>query len=298
MVFLSVCCPVYNEEHKIIKTLYTLLYDLTDSDFEWELLLCLSGCTDNTEQVVRSNFGDDSRIIIILEETRTGKSSAVNLLYKNAKGSILLFVDSDIDWQRGSLIKLITPFYNEFDVAICAGRIMPDNLESKIIDQMSEISFRYWHQLRLKQDRENRLWSISGQIYAIRKDLFTEIPNAIVNEDAYVGSSVKHRGFRIKYVPDACVLIDYPRTWRQFLTQKIRTRVGWLQMQEETKSDVTGLYRELTQLMIDDLKHRNVSLRDALLIIYLLFINKLLFFAGSVNLRLKSRTELVKWKRI
>ncbi|MFX0135606.1 MAG: glycosyltransferase, partial [Candidatus Hodarchaeota archaeon] len=68
---------VYNEE----KNIYKLLNFLNKEQFSHELrniFVVCSGCTDNSEEIVKSFFKNNNKIVLIHEEKRLGIPHALN----------------------------------------------------------------------------------------------------------------------------------------------------------------------------------------------------------------------------
>jgi len=76
---ISILLPVYNGEETIADTVKSLLQQ-TYSDFE--LLVCIDGTNDRSEEIVRSF--DDSRIKILKNEKNAGLGRTLNRLVYNA----------------------------------------------------------------------------------------------------------------------------------------------------------------------------------------------------------------------
>lgn len=294
-MFLTVCIPVYNEEKNITTCVNSVLNDLNTIEQMWEVILCLSGCTDQTETVVRDTYSDHERIEVIIEQQRTGKANAVNLLVERASGNHLIFIDSDIILKPGSMKALLSGFHDD-KTFLTAGRLEPIIDRKTLFDSLNRLSLHYWHQFRLNYDQTDMLWSICGQLYCIKKEHMPEIPISIVNEDAYIGSRVIQCGGRVKYVPDAVAYIDYPHDLSSYFRQKIRTRAGWHQIKQETQQDVSRIYEELKRLAHADF--RSANLKKKLHISILLALNELLFLIGRIRFMRTKQNELVLWKRI
>ncbi|MEK6889290.1 MAG: glycosyltransferase family 2 protein [Nanoarchaeota archaeon] len=114
---ISVIIAAFNEEKKISKCLNALL-NQTIKDIE--IFVVDDGSTDSTVSVVRE-FERKNKNIHLLQQKRQGPGAAKNLATKKAKGSILVFVDSDEYPRKDYLEKLIYPIIkNKSETAIGA----------------------------------------------------------------------------------------------------------------------------------------------------------------------------------
>jgi glycosyltransferase involved in cell wall biosynthesis len=91
--FVSIIIPAFNRENLIAETLETVLHQ---SYPYWEALVVDDGSDDNTCGVVESYTKKDERIRLI-RRSREPKGGSVcrNIGIENAKGSYIIFLDSD-----------------------------------------------------------------------------------------------------------------------------------------------------------------------------------------------------------
>ena len=90
--FFSIVIPLYNKENSIEKTLKSVFYQ-SFSDFE--VIVINDGSTDKSDEKVKAF--SDVRVRLISTENR-GVSQARNLGLKEAKGTLIAFLDADDYW--------------------------------------------------------------------------------------------------------------------------------------------------------------------------------------------------------
>lgn len=104
-MLISVIIPTYNEEKVILECLASL-QKYSEKDFE---IICVDdGSTDTTMQKLRSASKTFENLRLI-EQKHQGPAMARNLGAKNAKGEILVFVDSDMTFDSDFLPNLVKP---------------------------------------------------------------------------------------------------------------------------------------------------------------------------------------------
>lgn len=87
---ISVCIPVYNAQNTLKQAVWSVL----NQSFEnFELLLYLDGCNDESEKIIDSF--SDKRIKKIVSATNNGIVYARNQLVKTAKGKYIAWLDAD-----------------------------------------------------------------------------------------------------------------------------------------------------------------------------------------------------------
>jgi teichuronic acid biosynthesis glycosyltransferase TuaG len=100
----SIIVPVYNGEKYIIDTLESVR---RQTHKEWELLLVLDGCTDNSSSLADTycKQHQEERIKILKKDTNEGAAKARNLGLAQAKGRYIAYLDADDLWKEEKLEK-------------------------------------------------------------------------------------------------------------------------------------------------------------------------------------------------
>ena len=101
----SIIIPTYNEESVILDCLNSLS---KQSLKDFEIIVVDDGSTDKTLQVL-SDLGYMINDLRILKQNHLGAGAARNLGAKNAMGDILVFVDSDMTFDKNFLKMLVKP---------------------------------------------------------------------------------------------------------------------------------------------------------------------------------------------
>ncbi|MEM4625594.1 MAG: glycosyltransferase [Candidatus Pacearchaeota archaeon] len=108
---ISFLIAAHNEE-KIISTALENLLNLPYE--EYEVIIGLDGCTDNTEDIVRSYVNRSNRFKYFKFNLRKGKSAIINEIIKKASGEIIIINDADWYFQVKDS-KLLKKFLSVFD---------------------------------------------------------------------------------------------------------------------------------------------------------------------------------------
>lgn len=237
----SIGIAAYNEGNTISQVINSIYTQLTMS---CEVIVVADGCTDDTIRVVRKLQGRYQNLRLVIENIRKGKPSALNTIKTIATGQVLVLTDADVIWRNHALSMLLPNFSDPRVGAVCA-RVVPLNSSTTLLSKLAHIACFIWHKVRMQQSFEGRLFSPSGNLYAVRRELFPYIPHAILNDDAYVGLQLTRNGFLVKYEPQAVVYGQFPTTLHEFCRQKIRTRLGRLQLRSYGWADeIHGLESE------------------------------------------------------
>ncbi|MBT3297611.1 glycosyltransferase [archaeon] len=155
----SIIIPAHNEEDYIIKTvLSTLGQDRND----FETIIVVNACEDNTEQKVNSFIEETPFQHIVkkvnCEHANVGKARNVGAKY--SKGKILIFLDADTLLEEKSLNKIESQFTKLHSVASC--KVKPD---------INKIKFNFLMNLK-NFNHTNNIYHGSSGIIVCRKNDF------------------------------------------------------------------------------------------------------------------------------
>lgn len=245
---ITVGIPTYNEEKVISKTIISVLAQLKEDD---ELIVVASGCTDDTIPEIKKI--NDSRIKLIIEKERNGKSSALNIIIKKAKGDIIVQTDGDVIVGHNAINKLVKHF-SDSAIGAVSGNPIPMIPEDNLFYSWSIMSYRKMGEIREKEI-ENKTFNVhlSGYLLAFRKEALDKVPFAKGAVDAWMGKIIKEKGYKLTYEPNAKVFVKCPTTIKDFLIQKARVRAGYDYLPEAPramKKEIFYLPKELLRISI------------------------------------------------
>lgn len=192
---LSVIICAYNEADVILKKLDNL-FALDYPREQLEVIVASDGSSDGTAELVR---GYDAPEIKLLDLPRQGKNRTLNTAVSHATGDILVFSDADSMLMNDALRHLVAPFADQ-----TVGGVAGDyRYAIDIVEGDGERT--YWGYDRLIKEWQARAGSITsatGQIYAIRRELFCPVPLG-VTDDFFTSSQVPAAHMRLVFEPKA-----------------------------------------------------------------------------------------------
>ena len=191
-----------------------------------EIVIASDGSTDRT--VAEARRRDDPRVRV-LDMPRTGKASALNAAVAASTGEILVFSDANTAYAPDAIRQLVRSFADP-DVGGVAGNQVylpasggePADAPSAAATGAGERS--YWDFDRLLKDAESlggSVISATGAIYAIRRELFREVPDG-VTDDFMTSTRVIAAGRRLVFEPNAVALEPVASSSRGEYRRKVR----------------------------------------------------------------------------
>jgi cellulose synthase/poly-beta-1,6-N-acetylglucosamine synthase-like glycosyltransferase len=213
----------YNEEKTIRKSIQS---GLDSKPPVSEVIVVASGCTDGTENEIRKAMEKDPRVKLIVEKSRRGKGSAINRILLAATGDLIVMTDADLTYDPDSINELIKKF--DKNTGVVSGR--PQYYaKNPMFDWWGEFASECASRQRIAREKKG-FRAISGYLYALRSGIVDKIPHSAKSEDAFIGELVGQAGYKIGYAPKAVVNVGYAENLRDYLTQKVRTHYGHIEV--------------------------------------------------------------------
>ena len=125
---LSIIIPAYNEEERITKTLNSYL-DYLKGKINFEIIVIINGCTDNTLEVVKKIAQKNKEIKYVDIGKVASKGIAVTEGFKLADSELIGFVDADLATPPNAFYDLVKNIEN-YD-AVIASRWMKNSKINK-----------------------------------------------------------------------------------------------------------------------------------------------------------------------
>lgn len=225
--FVSVVIAAYNEEKVIASTIHSIL----KSDYEnLEVIIVNDGSKDNTSNVITNTFSSDGRVHLIDKENG-GKSSAVNVGFKAAKGEIVVCLDADTIIAKNAISLMIRHFTDK-NVAAVSGNVKVGNVHN-LLTLWQHVEYITGFNLERRAFAYlNCITVVPGAIGAWRKSAVEAVGYFHENtlaEDTDITLKLLRKGYTISYEEYAYAFTESPSDLRSLLKQRYRWAYGTLQ---------------------------------------------------------------------
>ena len=107
---ITVVTPTYNRAHTIRKA-YDSLISQTNKDFEW--IVVDDGSSDDTKELIKQFINEKNVNIRYIYKKNGGKHTALNVGTREAKGELLLILDSD-DYLDSKAIEIVNEYWKKY----------------------------------------------------------------------------------------------------------------------------------------------------------------------------------------
>ena len=196
----SLLISAFNEEAVIERKIRNIL-EIDYPKEKLEVLIGDDGSADSTAEIV-ARFADQG-ITLVKAPKNAGKAAMLNRLEKIAQGDILVFCDANTMFFPNVIRKLVAPFRDRKIGCVCGHLILSDKSGSVLGRGESS----YWDlesEIKKFEGILDRLIGGNGALYAIRKELYTELPvKKSVMDDFFITTKILQKGYYSTFVPSA-----------------------------------------------------------------------------------------------
>ncbi len=251
----------YNEADNIIKLLTALTGQTLNTVEIAEIIVVSSACTDGTDDLVREYCVTHPIVRLISQETREGKSAAINLFLQSASSDLLIIESGDTVPESDVVEKLISAFTDP-KVGASGGRPTPVNNTDSLMGYAVHLLWRLHHQMALISPK-------LGEVIAFRR-LMKEIPAESAVDEASIEAIIKAKRLKLKYVPDAIIYNKGPETVSDFVKQRRRIQNGHLWLQRQQKYSVASQSHQLLlQVMVKEMEAHPLQIPKLIVVMML-----------------------------
>ena len=223
----SILIPAYNEEAVILNTVRAAL---ASNYPKLEILVVDDGSADRTAELVRTNFGRDRRVRLLLQSNH-GKPSALNNALGEAIGEIVVSIDADTIVDPEAVSRLVRHFADP-SVGAVAGNVKVIN-RNRWITRWQALEYITSQNLEKRAfDLLNCIPVVPGAVGAWRADLLRSndgFSGDTVAEDTDLTLTIRRNGWKILYDETAIGRTEVPETVDALVRQRFRWTFGTLQ---------------------------------------------------------------------
>jgi poly-beta-1,6-N-acetyl-D-glucosamine synthase len=219
---ISILIPAYNEEAVIVKKLENTL-DLDYPRDKLEVVVASDGSTDRTVELIRP-YMNRGVLLFDYPENR-GKMSVINRTIPELSGELVVFTDASAIF-RGDALRFLVSGFSDETVGAVSGALILKEEEGEKGDLSVDL---YWRLEKFVREQESRLYSCvsaTGAIYALRRRLFSALPEDTILDDMLIPLDPVRSGYRILFESRALAFEEGYTNLELEFRRKVRTLVG------------------------------------------------------------------------
>ena len=192
-----------------------------------QIIVSLDGSTDGSEFVIWKYVSQG--VEMVHSRDHAGKAAALNRALRRATGDIVVFADVRQTLSPNAIRELAASFADETVGAVSGELLLMDESQQEATTEVG-LYWRYEKALRSMESEIHSIAGATGAIYAIRRELYEELPEDTILDDVLTPLRIVLRGKRAIFEPEAkaydsvacCPLAEYRR--------KVRTLCGNYQL--------------------------------------------------------------------
>jgi cellulose synthase/poly-beta-1,6-N-acetylglucosamine synthase-like glycosyltransferase len=226
--FVTILVPAHNEERVIEKTVRDILALDYPVD-SMELLVINDSSTDRTGEILEEMRKDDERLRILHvtpDIGGRGKSRALNIGLREAKGELIAVFDADNRPDKSTLIYLCATMQIHPELGGALGMFRCVNRKANILTRFINIEgIGFQWIVQAGRWRLLRLATLSGTNFVVKKELLISLggwDEEALSEDSELSIRIFETGKRIAFVPYAVTWEQEPQSLKIWYKQRRR----------------------------------------------------------------------------
>ena len=214
---ISIIINSFKEPHLIGKAIESILKNNIKEKYE----LIIAAPDKETASVIK-NYAKKHKQIKYLKDEGKGKVNALNLIFKIARGKIIILTDGDVYVSDNSIQEILNEFEDE-SVGCVSGHPISTNNKNTMLGYFSHLLFDAGaHNIRKLRDGKNQFLECSGYLFAFRNGVIKELPTDVA-EDSITPYYFWKNDYKIRYAENALVYVKNPNSLKDFIKQRKRT---------------------------------------------------------------------------
>lgn len=214
----------FNEEAWLAKKIEnSLALDYPQEKFA--IMFVTDGSTDGFSDIL----GRYPRIMHLHQTERLGKTAAMNRGMKVVESPIVVFSDANAMLNREAIRKIVAEFCDARVGCVCGEKRLWKDDQAEATEAGEGFYWRYESRIKAAETRLGSCIGAAGELFAVRRDLFTEVPEDTILDDFTISLGIALRGYRVAYAAGAYATETASADLGQEWKRKIRIAAGHVQ---------------------------------------------------------------------
>ena len=268
----------YNEE-KIIKSKMDNCATLDYPKDKLHVIWVTDGSTDSTNMLLTTY----PNITVLFSPERKGKTAALNRAMSFIKTSYTIFTDANTMLNTESIKEIMTCFTNPKTGCVAGEKRIENKDKDNAVSGGEGFYCRYESKLKAWDSKLYSAVGAAGELFAIRTELFTPMPEDTLLDDFILSLRIAMQGYKIAYCDKAYAIESGSMDMHEEQKRKVRIAAGGLQSIARLK-ELLNLFKYGT-LSFQYISHRVLRWSVTPALLFLLFpLNLILVIVQGASL--------------
>ena len=191
-----------------------------------EVVVSLDGSCDGSDRIAARYAARG--VVVVRSERHLGKAAALNRGLEAASGELVVFCDARQRLEPGA-VRALAACFDDPSVGAASGElVLLDQAGREAADGVG-LYWRYEKAVRAMESRIHSTVGATGALYAIRRELFTPLPEDTLLDDVLIPMRIVLAGRRTVFEP-AARAYDWEAPPDLEFARKVRTLTGNFQL--------------------------------------------------------------------
>jgi len=207
---ISILVPIHDEERSIESKLRNIM-DVSYPKEKIEVIVADDASEDKTLMKVKDFMENNTELTVkvVRQNSRAGKSAALNKALAFSTSSIVIVSDADTCWPPDVLQKAL-PYLSNPMVGAVTGKGVNRNLDQSWVTKAENTYLQFASLLRLGESKVHSTIRFEGGFCAYKKDAFEMFDSESGADDSGTALGVVQRNYRAIMVPEAVFYTTFP----------------------------------------------------------------------------------------
>jgi glycosyltransferase involved in cell wall biosynthesis len=184
---------------------------------------------------------EDSRVEVLEEEHRRGKSAALAEILRRAEGDLLVLLNGDALAEPGAVNALLLSTRDAPRVFGIMARPIPPPGDGRILATALGLLWGLHDRFHAELARQGRAGHLSDELFALPISSLPPFRPGIITDGAFAAAWIRSQGGELRYARTARVRLSLPARFRDHIEQRRRIHVGHWDVAFESGVEPTTL---------------------------------------------------------
>ena len=225
---ISIIIAAYNEQSHIGSKILNIL----QSDFpaeKMEIIVGSDGSNDSTNNIILELAKKHHRIKPLLFAERRGKSAVLNDCVALSTGEFLVLTDAKVTFNAETIKNLLKNFSTP-QIGIAGAAIINKNATCQSVAKQESAFMAQEIEVKYHEGKAfGSTIGVYGACYAIRRELYTRVPENFSVDDFFISLKVLQKGFKVILDKKSICYENVTTNLSEEFRRKVRIGVGNIQ---------------------------------------------------------------------